>query len=288
MAEKIDGSKLVLRPMTPADISLGMKLKSYAGWNQIETDWEMFISAGGKNFVANLDGMDVGTVTSVPYSNHFAWIGMVLVDPSARRKGVGTTLLKRSIDESLSIGAVRLDATLDGYELYKTLGFKVEYELIRMIRKSGPVNLENTGHCDQIRNYELSGVIAYDSPVFGAERSIILKSLYKRNPEYAICCSGKGELEGYCMGRSGSNFEQIGPVIAEDDIIAQELTIKALTKCREADVVIDAFVDNPGWTSFLKKIGFIEQRKFIRMCLGELKHPGLTGKQYAIAGPEIG
>ena len=278
---------MVLRPMTSEDISLGMKLKSYAGWNQVEADWEMFIHAGGKNFVANLDGMDAGTVTAVPYSSHFTWIGMVLVDPSARRKGIGTALLKRAIDESIHDGPVRLDATADGYELYKTLGFKEEYELVREIRKSGPVTLKNPDHCDQTM-CDLAKMIAYDSPIFGADRSFILQSLYRRNPEYTICCIQEGNLAGYCMGRSGSNFEQIGPVVAEDETIARDLVSTVLKECQGSDVVVDAFADKPEWVSFLEKAGFIEQRKFIRMCLGELKYPGITDKQFAMAGPEIG
>ena len=57
--------------MTPEDIPLGMKLKSLAGWNQLEADWKMLLDAGGDNFVASLDDHDVGIVISVPYQDHF-------------------------------------------------------------------------------------------------------------------------------------------------------------------------------------------------------------------------
>jgi len=56
-----------LRKMTPDDIPYGMKLKSLAGWNQMEADWEMLLDAGGDNFVASLNGEDAGIVVSVPY-----------------------------------------------------------------------------------------------------------------------------------------------------------------------------------------------------------------------------
>ena len=159
--------QITLREMSAEDISLGMKLKTYAGWNQLDSDWEMFLNAEGDNFVANLNGNDVGTVTSVPYSDHFAWIGMVLVDPGARRKGIGTVLLKKSIEQSQLKGPVRLDATADGYELYKTLGFWKEYELLRMVRKSGTLNMVRDHACSQMNENDLSTVINYDKPVFG-------------------------------------------------------------------------------------------------------------------------
>jgi hypothetical protein len=36
--------------MTAEDIHYGMKLKSLAGWNQLEADWKMLLDAGGDNF----------------------------------------------------------------------------------------------------------------------------------------------------------------------------------------------------------------------------------------------
>jgi len=288
MAKGLNKSDLVIRKMNTDDISLGMRLKSFAGWNQVEEDWDMFLGAGGENFVASLDGKDVGTVTSVPFSNHFSWIGMVLVDPSARRKGVGKTLLNKSIEESLQNGPVRLDATADGYELYKTLGFIREYELVRMVRRSRPFERETMDSCSQLNIDDLPDVIRYDTTIFGANRRFILNSLLIRNPEYAIFIPGQEYIEGYCMGRSGSHYEQIGPVIAETEAIARDLIVTSLIKCAQSDVVVDAFVDKSEWISFLEDIGFTRQRTFIRMCLGDLKYPGITDKQFAIAGPEIG
>ncbi len=72
MVEKLKGSdKIILRKMTPGDIPYGMKLKSLAGWNQLEADWKMLLDAGGDNFVASLHGEDAGIVVSLPYQDHF-------------------------------------------------------------------------------------------------------------------------------------------------------------------------------------------------------------------------
>ncbi len=289
MADRIDNQDLiVVREMTPEDIPLGMKLKSLAGWNQLEADWEMFLGAGGDNFVANLNGNDAGTVVSIPYSDHFTWIGMVLVDPASRRKGIGTALLKKSIESSIVNGPVRLDATADGYELYKTIGFQREYELVRMTGNPGHINRTKGYSCKPVQEKELPAIIAYDAPVFGAERRGILESLYSMNPEYAFCIKENDSLSAYCMGRSGSRYEMIGPVVAEDTWMAKDLLLDFLQKCTGKQLLIDAFPDKPDWISFLESLGFTRQRDFIRMCLGDLKHKGITGKQFAIAGPEIG
>ena len=95
-------------------------------------------------------------------------------------------------------------------------------------------------------------------------------------------------LSAYCMGRPGSRYEMIGPLVAEHTWQAKVLLLDFLHKCASRELVIDAFSDKPGWILFLEGLGFTRQRAFIRMCLGELKHKGITGKQFAIAGPEVG
>ena len=66
---------VALRPMTEADIPLGMRLKRLAHWNQLEGDWRMLLAAsGGGNFVALHNGTSAGTVTPVTYQDHFSWV----------------------------------------------------------------------------------------------------------------------------------------------------------------------------------------------------------------------
>lgn len=277
-----------MRSMTREDIPLGMRLKSIAGWDQVEADWEMFLAAGGENFVASLDGKVVGTVTTVPFSSRFTWIGMLLVDPVARRKGIGTALLNRAVRACHPHGPVRLDATPDGYGLYRRTGFRREYELLRLVRTPTPWKMDHTSPCHRIGPGEWKAVPGYDAPAFGADRSYILNSLYQRHPEYAMAYTPDRTIQGYCLGRSGSRYQQIGPLVAEREEIARELVTAVLKDCARSAVVVDAFSDKPNWIRFLEETGFTRQRQFIRMCLGDLKYPGITESQYAIGGPEIG
>ena len=90
-----------IRQMTRLDIPAGMRLKEIAHWNQAETDWELFLSSNSKGcFVAEVDNRVVGTVTTIIYEDRFAWIGMVLVDPEIRNRGIGRALLRQAIELS--------------------------------------------------------------------------------------------------------------------------------------------------------------------------------------------
>lgn len=135
---------------------------------------------------------------------------------------------------------------------------------------------------------EMESIARLDIPIFGADRSGILRSMYKRNPEYAFYRKESGSIKAYCMGRSGSQFEHIGPMIAEGTPYAADLLAAVMSSLASKDAAIDVFADKPDFIAVLEEYGFTKQRSFTRMCLGKLHHPGITEKQFAIAGPEIG
>jgi GNAT superfamily N-acetyltransferase len=214
---------IIIRPMTLADVPLGMRLKAIAGWNQREADWRMLLEAGA-GFVALVDGAPVGTATVVTYriagvssARHLSWIGMLLVDPAYRRRGVGTALLRAAIAHARPCGPVYLDATPQGEPLYASLGFKSVGSLVRMGRSSeisaishqlSAFSFQPSGLSDSM----LTDVVYFDTLVFGANRDVILRALLRNAPQYAHYVKHNGKLTGYGLGRPGSDFVKISPV----------------------------------------------------------------------------
>jgi GNAT superfamily N-acetyltransferase len=280
-----------LRPMEQRDIPAGMRLKEAAGWNQLEQDWELFLeSSKTGSLVAEYMGKIVGSVTSVNYDRRFSWIGMVLVDPSARRMGLGTKLLKEAMRLSADFGAIRLDATPAGKQLYDTLGFKDEYNLNRyQLEKCDVTGFPDPGHpCHNLTLDDIEKVAVYDREIFGASRPKILRALCRMGPSYGWIRYDKHKISGYCLGRPGSNFEQIGPVNAQDFKTAISLVIHALRACHGKPVILDIPDKQYDFRALMEDIGFTIQRPFIRMYLGDHLHRGKPEYQFAIAGPEIG
>ena len=74
-----------------------------------------------------------GTATTTFYAPELAWIGMVLVHPDYRRRGIARALLARCIEYLRGRGArcIKLDATPLGKQVYDELGFKDEWTLTR-------------------------------------------------------------------------------------------------------------------------------------------------------------
>lgn len=276
-----------LRNMKPGDIPAGLSLCRAAGWNQLSRDWEMFLDANPRGcFVAEEDQV-AGTVTTIRYQDHFSWIGMLLVDPAMRRRGIGMRLFEKSLEFLKDDETVKLDATPAGRELYLKMNFVDEYNLTRMVLEKSPGEFKTEG----IRTLGLNDlelISPVDEHVFDADRSLLLKWLSEGAPQLALISDRNPELPGYCFGRPGFNFMQIGPVIAPERKLAEALVSGALNVCKGMRVVIDIPEFDIEWKQWLVRTGFSVQRPFIRMYRGSNKFHGLPENMYGILGPEFG
>jgi hypothetical protein len=130
---------------------------------------------------------------------------------------------------------------------------------------------------------DLGRILETDRHVFGADRSAILRRLYRNAPEYALVADG-----GYCFGRHGFRADHIGPVVAGDADTARALVLAAASKHPERPFLLDATQHDSTWVRWLESAGFAAERPFIRMYRGGNPFPGTPGQVFAIAGPELG
>jgi GNAT superfamily N-acetyltransferase len=280
---------IVYREMTPDDIPAGLNLCRLAGWNQLARDWELFLQIHSKGCRVGVDdaGNIVGTVTTIPYENHFAWIGMVLVDPSKRRQGIGTQLLREALQLTADLETIKLDATPDGREVYLKLGFVDEYRIIRT-RGQTIRTVDAPPGARPLTANDFPSLLKFDREVFGATRQSVLESLFKDAPQYAFIVEERGSIHGFCLGRHGYDFDQIGPIIANDINSATQLLSNALHQPGDKPIVIDILTHAPVWIGFVLSLGFKELRPLIRMYRGSNNYPGVPANQFAILGPEFG
>jgi GNAT superfamily N-acetyltransferase len=276
------------RTMVHSDIDAGLGLCRAARWNQLRRDWEQFLarSPDGCRVAVKGDRV-VGTSATIRYEDCFSWIGMVLVDPGQRGQGIGTQLLLEALDVLSGQGCVRLDATPAGEKIYHKYDFREEYWLSRM-QGEGTARPGTAPLTRPMEETDLEEISILDREVFGADRSFLLTWLHAGAPEYARVIRGSRDLEGYILGRHGFNYEQLGPVVARSQEAAQHLVQSCLGLLEEKRVIIDVPRQSVQWAAWLSSLGFHEQRPFIRMSRGELRHPGSPELQFAILGPEFG
>src|SRR5882757_6216274 len=124
---------ITLRPMTPEDIPASILLCRANRWNQLPRDLQLFLQLSPDDCrVAVKANKIVGSVTTIRYQQAFSWIGMLLVDPSCQRQGIGMQLLLEALHILRNEKTVKLDATPAGREVYLKMDFKDEFYLSRM------------------------------------------------------------------------------------------------------------------------------------------------------------
>ncbi|MCP4512974.1 MAG: GNAT family N-acetyltransferase, partial [Fuerstiella sp.] len=130
-----DSESVVVRAMREDDLADADRLRAVAGWNQMPADWLRILRYQPDGcFVATISDAVVGTVTTTSYPHHvaigepvpLAWIGMMLVHPDQRRKGIASALMRRSVDylNESGVQCIKLDATPVGEPVYARLGFQ--------------------------------------------------------------------------------------------------------------------------------------------------------------------
>ncbi len=291
-------SGVLIRQMRLSDIPAGLALCRASGWNQTVRDWLHFLTAAPHGaLAAEQDGTVIGTVATLPYGP-FTWISMVLVDPAARGRGVGTLLLERGLELIPEGTAARLDATPAGEIIYRKLGFVPEYGLARWFRdaadrapsvENGAPNAERRAPI--VRPFaadDWSPVLEMDARAFGAARGALLERLAADAPEHAWVSEIDGRLQGYLFGRHGHVREHLGPLVADRVETARLLLRSCLAAHPERPWFLDAPDDQHAWRDSLSELGFRIQRPFLRMYRGSLTSPGQPASIYAITGPEFG
>ena len=134
-------NRLQIRLMDTRDLDFADSVRAAANWNQTKQDWERFVACEPRGcFVAEWEGSPAGTATTTYYGPELGWIGMLLVHPEFRKRGIGTGLLRHCIASLTQREAkgIKLDATPIGQRLYERLGFTAEERVAPLGNQGGP------------------------------------------------------------------------------------------------------------------------------------------------------
>jgi predicted N-acetyltransferase YhbS len=276
--------------MTAKDIPGGVRLNTLAGWNQTGADWNRFLVASPDGcFVMEEGAKVVGTVTTLSYEDRFAWIGMVLVDPEYRNRGIGSELLRWAIEhlDATGIPTLKLDATPLGKPLYEKLGFVSEYEIERWnLRRT--VEEGRAVSAPLAPAAQLPEILAYDRQIFGADRSSLLRSLADEGAALTLAVGHGTDMQGYAFGRHGLFADHLGPWMAGDPDTGKMMLTDFLRRSSRDTVIVDALRSSNLASEILPANGFTIARPLTRMYRGPNAFPGKPHSLCAILGPEFG
>jgi GNAT superfamily N-acetyltransferase len=289
---------ITFRLLTPADLDLVMRLKTAAGWNQVPADVTRLLDLAPGGCVAALeDGVPAGTGSGIVYEAapgcvRTGWVGMILVDPARRRRGIGSAVTRqviRHLEGPRGCRAIRLDATPLGKTVYDGLGFRVEYALERRLRlpaaspsRDGPAPVAITAG-------DLADLAAFDLAAFRCDRGLLLRRLVADGPLFsALARDAAGGVAGYLLARAGSTADFLGPWAARDAGTAERLLAAAVAALGGRPLFVDVPQPNAAAPALAARFGFTVQRELTRMRLGEAAEQEDLGVIWGSAGPEWG
>ena len=274
--------------MQADDIASAMRLKEAAGWNQTPMDWERLLRLEPDGcFVDERDEVIAGSATALRHGCDIAWIGMVLVLPEFRRRGIARGLMRHCLrwltDQGIRVS--RLDATEMGRPLYVELGFRDEAFVERWERP--PVAAHAAGYRREEDPAGFSEAeAALDQSAHGYDRSVLMHDL-----------AADGSIErirsasGFAFGRPGSGAWFLGPCTAVSEDAAGALVARLLRGHESQRIFWDFLPSNEGAARLGRRLGFCRIRRLVRMVRQEKGGAAPDGRQdrvFATAGFEFG
>jgi predicted N-acetyltransferase YhbS len=262
-----------MRVMRETDLDAADTLRSLAGWHQTQQDWLRLLALQPDGcFVAEQEGRVVGTVTTTCYGGRLAWIGMLLVHPGWRGRGIGRALMRHALDylRTEGVACAGLDATPAGEPLYLSLGFRPAWTLARW--EAGALKRTllppSNARVQPVQETHWETIIDLEAYAFGVPRPRLLHALAQQSQAVNVATDESGQVRGFGMRRAGASAHYLGPVIAVRPEDAAPLIASLLQGLEGQPVCWDIPAPNRAAVELAAAYGFTCQRGLTRMVLG--------------------
>jgi ribosomal protein S18 acetylase RimI-like enzyme len=286
-----------IRRLKKQDIAFVVESVQREQWGHTERDVERYLEHEPNGcFIAEQAKQKVGHIFTINYGE-LGWIGLLIVNPEKRERGIGTALMEKAISylrekETKTIG---LDAVEKAVSLYERFGFKKTCDSLRYKRQQteeAKWQHPPAKNIHPLRPNNLKPIAKFDAKFFGADRTRVLQSLYDDFPNQCWIAKRNRKILGYIMNRKDSDVCRVGPWVCRPKHleIAKELFEACVDAMHEKTVEIHVGVlaTNLDAVALIEDLGFTQVSKSIRMFMGKQTQVGDAMGVYGIAAAEIG
>ena len=253
------------RGMTAEDLPATHKLSLATLWPHRLEDWK-FVFDLGKGLVAENETGIIGTVMCWPHGADCAWLGMTIVSPDFRHRGIARELMTQML-EKIGDRTVMLHTTMDGVQLFKSFGFVSTGWVHRhqgsvfhapLLSLSDGERIRPTSQRDEAALSDLA------SRSSGMPSASVIKHLLTVADIVAI--DRGGELIAFAALRKFGHGFVIGPVIAPDDDRAKALIAHWAGTRAGSFVRVDA-PDSSGLSPWLTDMGLTQVDEMVQVMV---------------------
>ena len=240
---------VLLRRMQAEDLAEGLRLTQAESWSYRLEDWSLHFRLGRGWVACDAGGRVLGTIIWWPYGEQFATVGLVVVDRRQQGKGIGRKLMNAVMEEA-GARSLQLVSTRAGRRLYEQCGFR---EHAAIDQHQGVAVCAALPHQPGAASFrvmtgaDVSTIAQWDAISFGTDRTPVIAAVLESGE--GILAARQGRLAGYALARPAGRGTTIGPVVAEDEMLAIEMIARMLqrrTEIMRLDIPADATVLG-GW-----------------------------------------
>ena len=293
--------------MTSADLDFAAACTAAVGWGSQRSAFEGFYAHDREGcLVAERDDLGenanpgqsarprIGICVATPYGKQ-GFLGMLIVVPEARGRGVGQRLLESAIAYLRGRGVltIGLDGVLAAVPLYERLGFRKH---CRSLRFSGTLKGQAHRHIRPMTGADMNAVCALDREAFGADRSFFLDRRLAQGPALCKVLEQDGQIGGFILGQRTEGLVSAGPWIVRPEVERPANLLEAIAAEAEGCTLeLGILESNAAAVEAARALGFAERADSPwRMTLGPTDASGnpdtlgATAMAYAVGSPAKG
>lgn len=268
--------ELVIRGMTRAEVIELVGWAAHEGWNPGLHDAEIFWTTDPDAFIAaELDGELIGGGAITSYNGEFGFMGLFIVRPEYRGRGLGHTLWhtrrQRLLDRLHPGATIGMDGVFDMQSYYAKGGFVFSHRTMRFradIGQPPAISPDDDRHLVSLTTVPFDQLLDYDRTCFPAPRPTFLKAWITQPTALALGYQYNGKLSGYGVVRRCGEGCKIGPLFADDAGVAEALYARLAEFAVGGPLFLDAPENNSAAMALVQQHNMTEVFGCARMYLG--------------------
>lgn len=267
----MDINKLQVRQLDKKGLNILVGWAEEEGWNPGQYDADVFWATDPEGFMGIYkDDELIGGGSIVSYNGEFGFMGLFIIKPEYRSKGIGHKLWYKRRDTLLSRlkegATIGMDGVVEMQPFYANGGFEIAFRDERHERKGETFDIDK--HISPITDDDIAAVLAYDKLCFGFARPQFMRPWLQmpdvKTFKYAI----DGKLKGFAIVRKLQKNYKVCPLFADNDTIAEQLYKACLGVAVGSTLQIDIPVTNTAAVELVKKYDAAYVSECARMYYG--------------------
>ena len=225
-----------IRTMSLQEIALAVDWAAAEGWNPGHADADCFASAAPDGFlIGEHQGAAASTLSVVNYDQCFAFLGLYIVRPDLRGRGLGLRTWQAGIAHA-GTRTIGLDGVVAQQDNYRKSGFEFAYNNIRY--GGVAATLRAPSETVPLSDVPFDLIEQDDATVFPAARRAFLRTWIAAPGHVGHALLRNGRLTAWGVIRPCRRGRKIGPLVA-DDRTAAEVIFAALLGPQGGEIFLD-------------------------------------------------